>query len=328
MPFVLDHRFCIAPMMDWTDRHCRFFHRLLAPRAVLFTEMVTTGAVLHGPRDRLLACDPRERPVVLQLGGSEPEALAASVRLAEAHGYDGYDLNCGCPSDRVQQGRFGACLMAEPELVRDAVAAMQGVTARPVTVKCRIGIDEVEEASFLDRFVATIAEAGVDTFIVHARKAWLKGLSPKANREVPPLRYDVVRALKERRPDLRIVLNGGLRTADDVRRALVWADGVMIGREAYQNPSSLPALEAAAFGGTPRPVDLEAVVAALAGYVDGQRAAGVRAAAVLRHVLGLFNGRPGARRWRQTLSETMRHPEADGDTLRAASAPLLLRVAA
>ena len=324
----LDYTFCIAPMMDWTDRHCRFFHRLLVPDALSFSEMVTTGAVLCGPRERLLAFDPREQPVVLQLGGSEPEELAAAVGAAEPYGYAGYDLNCGCPSDRVQKGRFGACLMAEPERVRDAVAAMRGTTARPVSVKSRIGIDDVDETAFLDRFVDTVAAAGVDTFVVHARKAWLSGLSPKENREVPPLRYGVVEALKRRRPDLRIVLNGGLRTPAEVRAARTWADGVMIGREAYQNPSALPALAAAAFGRTPQPLELQRVVAALADYVEAQRREGVPAAAVLRHTLGLFNGRPGARRWRQVLSERMREPNAGGDLLRAASAPILERLAA
>jgi tRNA-dihydrouridine synthase A len=314
--------------MDWTDRHCRVFHRMLAPRALLFSEMVTTGAVLHGPRERLLAFDAREQPVVLQLGGSEPEALAEAVRLAEPYGYAGYNLNCGCPSDRVQQGRFGACLMAEPERVRDGFLAMREATDRPLSVKCRIGIDEVEEAPFLERFVTTVAEAGIDVFVIHARKAWLQGLSPKENREVPPLRYELVEALKRRHPHLRIVLNGGLRTPDDVRRARAWADGVMIGREAYQNPAMLPALEAAAYGTAEAPLDPAAVVEALAAYVDAARARGVPAAAILRHTLGLFNGHPGARRWRRTLSETMRAPDADGAVVRAAAAPVLERLAA
>jgi tRNA-dihydrouridine synthase A len=200
-------------MMDWTDRHCRFFHRLIAPRALLYTEMVTTGALLHGDRDRFLRYHPFEHPVALQLGGSEPEELAACAAMAEARGFDEVNLNCGCPSDRVQKGRFGACLMATPDLVAGCVAAMRQATRLPVTVKCRIGIDDCEEAGFLARFVETVADAGCGVFIVHARKAWLQGLSPKENREIPPLRYELVRDLKRRRRELTIVLNGGLRTA-------------------------------------------------------------------------------------------------------------------
>ncbi|TVQ29092.1 MAG: tRNA dihydrouridine(20/20a) synthase DusA [Geminicoccaceae bacterium] len=328
MPRSLDHRFCVAPMMDWTDRHCRFFHRLLAPRALLFSEMVTTGAIRHGPTDRLLAFDAREQPVILQLGGSEPDELAAAIRTAEAFGYAGYDLNCGCPSDRVQKGRFGACLMAEPERVRDCLSAMREATAKPLSVKSRIGIDDVDEAPFLERFVTTVAEAGIDTFVIHARKAWLQGLSPKQNREVPPLRYALVEALQRHHPELRIVLNGGLRTPGDVARAMRWAKGVMIGREAYQNPASLPALEAAAWNRPPPVTDFTAVVAALADYVDQSRGQGVPAAAILRHTLGLFNGRPGARLWRRTLSDEMRSPLAAGDLVRRAAAPVLERQAA
>ncbi|MFW5680730.1 MAG: tRNA dihydrouridine(20/20a) synthase DusA, partial [Pseudomonadota bacterium] len=252
----------------------------------------------------------------------------AAIRAAEPYGYAGYNLNCGCPSDRVQKGRFGACLMAEPELVRACCRAMRAATDRPVSVKCRIGIDDVDEDSCLDRFVTTVAAAGIDLFIVHARKAWLKGLSPKENREIPPLRYTVVEALKRRYPALQIVLNGGLRTPDDVRRALDWADGVMIGREAYQNPAILPMLQAAAHGSAVPPLDHGAVVEALAAYVDEARQAGVPAAAILRHTLGLFNGHPGARRWRRELSERMREATADGALVRAAAAPVLERLAA
>jgi len=324
----LDHRFSVAPMMDWTDRHCRYFHRLLAPEALLFTEMVTSAAVVHGDRSRLLEFQPAERPVVLQLGGSEPEEMASAVRLAEPWGYDGYNLNCGCPSDRVQRGRFGACLMDEPERVRAVVAAMRAATAREVSVKCRIGVDDRADDAFLERFVVTVAEGGIDTFIVHARQAWLQGLSPKANREVPPLRYDVVERLKARHPGLRIILNGGLRSAADVAAARSWADGVMVGRAAYQNPSALPDLVAAATGTEPRRVDEARLLEALAKYVEAEIARGGSAASVLRHTLGLFNGRPGARRWRRRLSEEMRASAAGAALVRRAAAAVTVRTAA
>jgi len=327
VPTRLDHRFAVAPMMDWTDRHCRWFHRLLAPDALLFTEMVTSAALLFGDRARLLDFDPAEHPVMLQLGGSEPEELAEAVRLAEPWGYDGYNLNCGCPSDRVQRGRFGACLMREPERVRDVLAAMRAATAREVSVKCRIGVDDCEDDAFLERFVAICARSGVDTFIVHARKAWLAGLSPKENREKPPLRYDVVARLKQRHPELRIVLNGGLAAPDAVRSARARVDGVMVGRAAYQNPGALPALLAAAHGRPAPGVDDGRVLAALAAYVEARRAEGVPAAAVLRHVLGLFHGRPGARRWRRVLSERMRDADAGAALLHDAAGALTPRAA-
>lgn len=323
----LDHRFSVAPMMEWTDRHCRWFHRLLVPEALLFTEMVTSGAIRHGDRARLLDFDRAEHPVVLQLGGSEPEEMAEAVRLAEPWGYDGYNLNCGCPSDRVQRGRFGACLMREPERVRDVLAAVRAETTREVSVKCRIGVDDSEDDAFLETFVAACAESGVDTFIVHARKAWLAGLSPKENREVPPLRYDVVARLKARHPQWRIVLNGGLRTTAEIAAARRWADGVMVGREAYQNPGALPALVAAAHGTARRELDEGALLATLADHVDAVERAGVPAAAVLRHVLGLFQGRPGARHWRRVLSERMRAPDAGGALVFEAAAALRARAA-
>ncbi len=309
-------------MMDWTDRHCRVFHRLLAPRALLFTEMVTTGAVLFGDRERLLGRAPGEGRVVLQLGGSEPEDLAQAIRAAEAYGYDGYNLNCGCPSDRVRKGAFGACLMAEPERVRDLLAAMRDATAKEVSVKCRIGIDDADADTCLERFVATCAASGVETFIVHARQAWLRGLSPKQNREIPPLRYDVVARLKQRHPRLTVILNGGIETAADVAAARRWADGVMVGRAAYQNPRALPELEAAALGGAPASADEARILDALAVHLARLEREGVPPAALLRHVLGLFNGRPGARRWRRLLSERMHGPEAGPELLHAA-APLL-----
>jgi tRNA-dihydrouridine synthase A len=315
--------------MEWTDRHCRYFHRLIAPRALLYTEMLTTGALLHGDRQRLLAFDPAEPPLALQLGGSEPEALAACARLAESAGYDEVNLNCGCPSDRVQKGRFGACLMREPELVAACVAAMRAATSLPVTVKCRIGVDDSEDLVFLERFVAAVADAGCGTFIVHARKAWLKGLSPKENREVPPLRYDIVRALKARRPDLVIVLNGGLRdprTLPELARGL---DGVMIGREAYQNPWSLRGFEEQVLGPLP-PLDRNEVVERMAGYAVRVQADGTPLHAVTRHMLGLFNGLPGARAWRRQLSETSREPGATAGVLLQAAlnvSPALERAA-
>jgi tRNA-dihydrouridine synthase A len=300
-PRRADRRLSIAPMMDWTDRHCRFFHRLIAPRALLYTEMVTTGALLHGDRDRFLRYHPFEHPVALQLGGSEPEELAACAAMAEARGFDEVNLNCGCPSDRVQKGRFGACLMATPDLVAGCVAAMRQATRLPVTVKCRIGIDDCEEAGFLARFVETVADAGCGVFIVHARKAWLQGLSPKENREIPPLRYELVRDLKRRRRELTIVLNGGLRTPEAALAELAHVDGVMIGRAAYEDPWRLRAFEEAILGPLP----------ALVRYAGHQMATGVPLKRITRHVLGLFNEVPGARAWRRMLSEGAHAPDAE-----------------
>ncbi len=304
-----DRRLSVAPMLDWTDRHCRYFHRLLAPRALLYTEMLTTGALLHGDRARLLAFDAAESPVALQLGGSEPADLAACARMAEAEGYAEVNLNCGCPSQRVQKGAFGACLMREPDLVADAVAAMRAATSLPVTVKCRIGVDDSEEWEFLLSFVDRVATAGCGIFAVHARKAWLKGLSPKENREVPPLRYEVVQRLKRERPGLTILLNGGITEPAAVRRHLEWADGVMIGREAYHNPWSLRAFAELAQEAPPA-LDREAVVEAMAQYAGRQAALGVPLRAVARHMLGLFNGLAGARAWRRLLSDGMRPADA------------------
>jgi tRNA-dihydrouridine synthase A len=299
-------------MMDWTDRHCRYFHRLLAPRALLYTEMLTTGALLHGDRARLLGFDAAESPVALQLGGSEPGDLAACARMAEDAGYAEVNLNCGCPSERVQRGAFGACLMREPDLVAECVAAMRAATALPVTVKCRIGVDDSEEWDFLLAFVDRVAAAGCDVFAVHARKAWLKGLSPKENREVPPLRYAVVERLKRERPGLAVIVNGGITTAEQAAGHLEWADGVMVGREAYQNPWSLRAFAEAVLGPQP-PLSREAAVEAMAAYAGRQREVPLRA--VARHMLGLFNGLPGARAWRRILSEGMRRPDAAPELL-------------
>ncbi|MCB2056011.1 MAG: tRNA dihydrouridine(20/20a) synthase DusA, partial [Geminicoccaceae bacterium] len=309
----------------WTDRHCRYLHRLLSRRALLYTEMVTAKAVIHGDRQRLLGFHPAEHPVALQLGGSDPADLAKAARIGEQWGYDEIDLNCGCPSDRVQAGRFGACLMAEPDLVAACVRAMIQASPLPVTVKTRIGIDHTPD-EFLDRFVDRVAEAGVTSFVVHARQAWLDGLSPKENREVPPLRYDRVHALARRRPDLAITINGGIRTPGAARAQLDHVAGVMVGREAYQNPMSLPAFERAVFGpdggaGAPmdEPMDDRAVVERMAVYARAQARRGVPLRAIARHMLGLFAGRPGARAWRRRLSEGMHDPTADADLLRAAA---------
>ncbi len=291
--------FSVAPMMDWTDRHCRVFHRLLAPHAWLYTEMVTTGALIHGNVDRHLRYSEGEKPLVLQLGGSEPADLATSAKLGEQYGYDEINLNCGCPSDRVQKGRFGACLMAEPHLVADCVAAMKDNVTIPVTVKCRIGIDDSEDYEFLEQFVTTVAAAGCETFIVHARKAWLKGLSPKENREVPPLKYDVAARLKKTYPNLSIYLNGGIKTVAQTKDALASFDGVMIGREAYQNPWILAELEHALYG-TPMP-DRHAIARAMIPYIESVQADGGTMHKVTRHMLGLYTGQRGAKQWRRQM---------------------------
>jgi tRNA-dihydrouridine synthase A len=304
-------------MMDWTDRHCRSFHRLLAPDALLYTEMVTTGALLHGDRRRLLDFDRAEMPVALQLGGSEPDELAACARLGEAWGYAEINLNCGCPSERVQRGAFGACLMREPALVADCVVAMRSATSLPVTVKCRIGVDDSEEWTFFADFVDAVAAAGIDALVVHARKAWLKGLSPRENREIPPLRHDIVRRLKAERPELTVILNGGLTTPEQVTEALAWADGAMIGRAAYQDPWTLHAMARAVDPGL-APLEREDVVHQMRRYLERAMADGVPARCVLRHMLGLCNGLPGARAWRRTLSEGMQRPDAGPALLDAA----------
>ncbi len=306
-------------MMDWTDRHCRYFHRLLAPHALLYTEMVTTAAVRHGDRERLLAFDPAERPLALQLGGGEPEDLAFAAALGEAFGYDEINLNCGCPSPRVQKGAFGAALMAEPERVADCVAAMREAVALPVTVKCRIGIDERDDYAFFARFVETVAAAGCTVFVVHARKALLTGLSPRENREIPPLRHDVPRRLKAERPDLVVVANGGIRTLAEVRDHLTRVDGVMLGREAYRNPWRLAELDRALFGAG-APVDRGEVVEAMVAYAERAARHGVPLKAIARHMLGLFNGLPGARSWRRFLGEGMVRDGATPDLLRKAAA--------
>jgi tRNA-dihydrouridine synthase A len=301
-------RLCVAPMMDWTDRHCRAFHRLVSPHARLYTEMVTTGALIHGNQARHLDFSASEHPVALQLGGSEPADLATCAKLGEQWGYDEINLNCGCPSERVQRGAFGACLMAEPALVRDCVKAMADAVHIPITVKHRIGIDQTEDYNFVRDFVGTVSEGGCRVFIVHARNAWLKGLSPKENREVPPLRYHMVERLAQDFPQLTFVINGGIKTVGQARGLLNTANGVqgvMIGREAYHNPWVLREMDNSLYeaGWDSSLVGRMQVWRAVLQYVMQQRqAAGVHPSATLRHVLGLFNGLSGARRWRQVLS--------------------------
>ena len=306
----MDHRFCIAPMMDWSDRHCRYFWRLLTRRAVLYTEMVTTGALLHGDRERFLHFNPEEHPVALQLGGSNPAELAECARFAEAQGYDEVNLNCGCPSDRVQSGMFGACLMAQPALVADCVAAMREACDIPVTVKHRIGIDDMEDYAGMLGFVEALAEAGCSTFIVHARKAWLQGLSPKENREIPPLHYDYVYRLKQEHPELEIIINGGITSLAACQEHLVEVDGVMLGREAYHNPFMLAQIDRVLFGDTAAAPSRGNVVARLLPYVRDQLARGTSLHHMTRHILGLYQGVPGARRFRRHLSEHAFKPDA------------------
>ncbi|WGF89608.1 tRNA dihydrouridine(20/20a) synthase DusA [Marinivivus vitaminiproducens] len=306
----------LAPMMDWSDRHWRAFVRLITPGAVLYTEMVTTGALLHGDAERHLRFDASEHPVVLQLGGSEPGDLARAARLGEAQGYNAINLNCGCPSDRVQRGRFGACLMKEPELVAGCVRAMRDAVSVPVTVKCRLGVDDHDSYGELVRFIDTVAGSGCATFIVHARKAWLQGLSPKENREIPPLDYDRVVRLKAERSDLEVIVNGGIARADQAAGLMDRGlDGVMIGRAAYQDPWCLTAMEGALLAAPTPADDRHAVLAAYLPYIESALQDGVPLKAITRHVLGLFNGLPGARRWRQILSEQAHRPGAGPELL-------------
>ncbi len=299
---VLQRRFSIAPMMEWTDRHCRFFHRLLTRRALLYTEMLTTGAVLRGDRARLLGFDAFEHPVALQLGGSEPRALAQCARIGEEFGYDEINLNVGCPSDRVQEGRFGACLMLEPALVGECVAAMKAAVKIPVTVKCRIGIDEQDPNEALFSFAGAVKTAGTDALIVHARKAWLKGLSPRENREVPPLDYATVHRLKRAHPDLCVVLNGGIANLEQAQAHLSAVDGVMVGRAAYQEPWRLLAVDPILFGEPAPFTSAKQAAHALTPYIERELIKGVRLNSITRHILGLFRSVPGARAFRRHLA--------------------------
>ena len=310
----------VAPMMDWTDRHCRFFLRLIAKRAWLYTEMVTTGAILHGDKERFLAFDAAEHPMALQLGGSEPEALAEAAAEGEKFGYDEININIGCPSDRVQNGRFGACLMAEPNLVADGVRRIRDRIDLPVTIKTRIGIDDRDDYGFLRDFVGRITEAGCRHIIIHARKAILAGLSPKENREIPPLDYGRVRRLKRDFPDITVVLNGGLKTPSQIIEEIHYVDGVMIGREAYQNPYVLIDMESALFGGDKTTSTRHDIVRQFLDYVDDKRTTGVPLKSMTRHILGLFNGLPGACAWRRHLSENAMRMDAGPEIIETALA--------
>ena len=297
-------RLCVAPMMDWTDRHCRYFHRLLAPGARLYTEMVHANAVIHGDRERLLGFDGSEHPLALQLGGSDPALLAQAARIAQEWGYDEVNLNCGCPSDRVQAGRFGACLMREPALVAECVGAMVAAVDIPVTVKCRLGVDDDNDYETFLNFVDQSANAGSAMFVVHARNAWLKGLSPKENREVPPLRYDVVAQLKRDFPQLTIAINGGFKDSAAVAEQLEVVDGVMVGREAYHNPWWLASWDAQFYGAAPSELTREAVEEQMVEYMEREALEhGTHWYSVARHMLGLRHGLAGARRWRQVWSD-------------------------
>lgn len=310
-------------MMEWTDRHCRVFHRLLTRRALLYTEMLTTAAILRGDRQRLLGFDAFEQPVALQLGGSDPQALAQSARIGAEFGYREINLNVGCPSDRVQEGRFGACLMIEPALVADCVAAMKAAVEIPVTVKCRIGVDDQDPAEALFSFAAAVKAAGADALIVHARKAWLKGLSPRENREVPPLDYEIVHRLKAAHPDLEIVLNGGIATLEQAQAQLAHVDGVMMGRAAYQEPWRLLAVDPLLFGEAAPLASAKDAALALMPYIEREMAKGVRLNSITRHVLGLFRAVPGARAFRRHLATEAVKPDASASVMADALAQMV-----
>ncbi len=310
-------------MLDWTDRHCRFFLRLISRHTLLYTEMVTTGALLHGDAPRFLKYDPAEHPLALQLGGSEPNDLARCAEMGEQWGYDEINLNVGCPSDRVQSGQFGACLMADPQLVADCVQAMQEKIPIPVTVKHRIGIDDRDSYEELCKFVDTVSAAGCDTFIVHARKAWLQGLSPKQNREVPPLRYEVVHQLKQDFPELNIVINGGITSLEQTQQQLSHVDGVMIGREAYHNPWILAQADKLIFGDAHPVPSRHQVLQQMLPYVEVELASGIRLGNISRHILGLFQGQPGAGAWRRYISEHAHLPGAGIEVIQTAAERVL-----
>lgn len=320
---MINRRISIAPMMDWTDRHDRYFLRLITRNALLYTEMVTADALLHGNRQQLLRFDSAEHPVALQLGGSDPVKLAQCARIAENEGYDEVNLNVGCPSDRVQSGRFGACLMAEPVLVGECVAAMKQACALPVTVKTRIGIDDLDSYEHLQHFIGTVAKAGCETFVIHARKAWLQGLSPKQNREIPPLQYNTVHRIKRDFPQLTIVLNGGLTSLDAAETHLKAVDGVMLGRAAYQNPYLLANVDTRFYDSTQPVISRLEIIERLLPYVERELSNGAALKHIARHVLGLFQGQPGARAWRRHLAENAHLPMAGADTLRTALAHVI-----
>jgi tRNA-dihydrouridine synthase A len=314
------YRFSVAPMMDWTDRHCRVFHRKLSARALLYTEMLTTGAIIHGDRQRLLGFDASEHPVALQLGGSDPAHLAIAAKIGEDFGYDEINMNVGCPSDRVQEGRFGACLMAEPKLVADCVAAMKRAVTIPVTVKCRIGIDDQEPEQALRILARAVVEAGADALVVHARKAWLQGLSPKENREVPPLDYGLVYRLKAELPQVPVIINGGITSIEEARAHLDHVDGVMLGRAAYQEPWRLLDADRVLFGAAPPAATMKDAIEAFIPYVEQQLARGIRLHAMTRHLVGAFHAVPGARAFRRHLAENATRPGAGVSVLRDAMA--------
>jgi tRNA-dihydrouridine synthase A len=309
-------------MMDWSDRHCRYFWRLLSKNTLLYTEMVTTGALLHGDRERFLAFHPAEQPVALQVGGSDPAALAQCAQLAEHWGYREINVNCGCPSDRVQSGRIGACLMAEPELVRDCISAMRASCNIPVTIKHRIGIDDMDDYQGLHEFVATVAQSGCRSFIVHARKAWLQGLSPKQNRDVPPLDYELVARLKADLPELEIVINGGITTLGQCQNLLESVDGVMLGREIYANPYLLAEVDQALFADTAPIPSRHEVMSEFMNYCAAELSKGTRLNQMTRHILGLYQGLPGARRFRRVISENAHKPGAGLEVLTEAMAQI------
>ena len=325
---MLAHRFSVAPMMDWTDRHCRVFHRLMTRRARLYTAMLTTGAILHGDRARLLGFDASEHPVALQLGGSDPRDLAASARIGEDFGYDEINLNVGCPSDRVKDGRFGACLMAEPALVAACVEAMKRAVGIPVTVKCRIGIDDQDPETALDELARSVVAAGADALIVHARKAWLNGLSPKENRDIPPLDYHRVYRLKAAMPHVPVIINGGISGLNEARAHLDHVDGVMLGRAAYHEPWRLLSVDSELFGVTAPFATMQDVFEAMMPYIEAELAAGTRLHSIARHFVGAFHGVPGARAFRRHLAENGVGPGAGVSVLRDAIARVEPRAAA
>lgn len=308
---MFNHRFCVAPMLDWTDRHERYFLRLISRHAYLYTEMVTTGALIYGNSDRYLQFNHQEQPVALQLGGSDPEALVECVKMAEDYGYNEVNINVGCPSERVQKGAFGACLMAEPELIADCVDAMRSVVKIPITVKNRIGIDEQDEEQSLREFIDIVSQSGCETFIIHARKAWLKGLSPKENRDVPPLNYELVYQIKDEHPHLEIIINGGIKTIESSLEHLQQVDGVMLGREVYHNPYLMMQVDESIYADGGKVLSRRQILEQYFSYIEQQMGQGVYLKHLSRHLLGLFQGQPGAKAWRRYISENA-HKEGAG----------------
>lgn len=315
---LINRLFSIAPMMECTDRHYRYFSRLIAPSILLYTEMVTTGALLHGDYQRFLAFDPIEHPIALQLGGSEPEKLANCAKMGADFGYDEINLNVGCPSDRVKSGRFGACLMLDPLLVAECVVTMTSAVSIPVTVKCRIGVDDQDSYESLVHFIDTVAKAGCKVFIIHARKAWLNGLSPKQNREVPPLQYDIVRKIKQDFPDLSIILNGGIKTLTQIDEQLPYVDGIMIGREAYSNPYFLSEIHDKYYPELGKSRARQEIISHFIPYVEQQLKNNIKLSSITRHILGLYQGQPGARKWRRYISEHAHQPKAEVNIIKEA----------